>query len=90
MVTPPPAIVTPNTSFGLTVADENSSGIIDTTYNGQVTLVLSGGPSGSGAVLGGPVTVKAVNGSATFTKLTINTAGTYTLTASSGALTSAP
>ena len=85
VVTTPPASVTPNTSFGLTVADENGSGIIDTTFNGPVTLVLS-----SGAVLGGTLTVNAVRGSATFSGLTINTAGTYTLTATSGALTSAP
>ena len=54
-----------------------------------MTLALSGGTSG--AVLGGTVTGTAVNGVAAFTGLTINTAGTgYTLTASSGTLTSAP
>ena len=53
-----------------------------------MTLALFGGTSG--AVLGGTLTVNAVNGVAAFTGLTINTAGTgYTLTASSGTLTSA-
>ena len=90
VVTTPPASVTPNTFFGLTVAYENVSGIIDTTFNSPVTLVLSGG---TGAVLGGTLTVNAVKGSATFSNLTFNTAATsytYTLTASSGDLTSAP
>ncbi len=52
-----------------------------------MTLALSGGTSG--AVLGGTLTVTAANGVANFTGLTINTAGTYTLTASSSPLTSA-
>ena len=89
VVTTPPASVTPNTYFSLTVAYKNVSGIIDTTFNGPVKLALSGGTSG--AVLGGTLTVNALKGSATFSGLTINTVGTgYTLTASSGALTSAP
>ena len=41
-----------------------------------MTLALSGGTSG--AKLGGTVTLTAVNGVATFTGLTINTAGTAT------------
>ena len=85
VTTTPPTSVTANAPFGLTVAAENGSGKIATTYNGRVTLALSGGTSG--AKLGGTVTVTAVNGVATFSKLTINTAGTYTLTASSGTLT---
>ena len=41
-------------------------------------------------MLGGTLTVNAVNGKATFTNLTINMVGTgYTLTASSGTLTAA-
>ena len=88
VVTTPPASVTANAPFGLTVTAEDGSGNVDTTYTGPVTLALSGGTSG--AVLGGTVTGTAVNGVATFTGLTINTAGTgYTLTASSGTLTAA-
>ena len=51
VTTPPPASVTANASFGLTVTAEDSSGNIDTTYTGPVTLGLSGGTSG--AELGG-------------------------------------
>ena len=88
VTTQPPASVTANAPFGLTVTAEDGSGNIATTYTGPVTLVLSGGTSG--AVLGGTVTGTAANGVAAFTGLTINTAGTgYTLTASSGTLTSA-
>ena len=86
VATTPPASVTANASFGLTVTAEDGSGNIATTYTGPVTLVLSGGTSG--AKLGGTVTINAVNGVAAFTGLTIDTAGTgYTLTASSGTLT---
>ena len=89
VTTTPPASVTANAPFGLTVTAEDGSGNIATTYNGPVTLVLSGGTSG--AKLGGTVTITAVNGVAAFTGLTIDTAGTgYTLTASSGTLTPAP
>ena len=87
--TTPPASVAANAPFGLTVTAEDGSGNIATTYTGPVTLALSGGTSG--AVLGGTLTATAVNGVATFSGLTINTAGTgYTLTASSGTLTPAP
>ena len=87
VVTTPPASVTANASFGLTVTAEDSSGNTATTYTGPVTLALSGGTGG--AVLGGTVTVPAVNGVATFAGLTIDTVGTgYTLTASSPTLTS--
>ena len=89
VTTTPPTSVTANAPFGLTVTAEDGSGNIATTYTGPVTLVLSGGTSG--AELGGTVTGNAVNGVAAFTGLTIDTAGTgYTLTASSGTLTSAP
>jgi hypothetical protein len=50
-----------------------------------VTLAIASGPSG--AVLGGTTTVAAVNGVATFTNLTLNLAGTYTLKATGGTLT---
>ena len=87
VVTTPPASVTANASFGLTVTAKDSSGNTATTYTGPVTLALSGGTGG--AVLGGTVTVPAVNGVAAFTSLTIYTVGTgYTLTASSPTLTS--
>ena len=88
VTTPPPTSVTAGVPFSLVVTAEDSSGNVDSTYTSPVTLALFGGTSG--AVLGGTLTVNAVNGVAAFTGLTINTAGTsYTLTASSGTLTSA-
>jgi len=51
----------------------------DTTYAGDVTLVLGAHPSG--AVLGGTTTVPMVNGVATFTGLTVDVQGVYSLVA---------
>ncbi len=59
-----------------------------TNYNGKVTIALANNPGGGTLV--GTLTVTVVNGIATFSGLTLNTAGTgYTLTATSGSLTSA-
>ncbi|MEX2154966.1 MAG: PPC domain-containing protein [Gemmatimonadaceae bacterium] len=56
----------------------------------DVTLTITAGTGGTGAALRGTTTVTAVNGAATFAGLTIEKAGTdYTLTATSGNLTSA-
>ena len=88
VTTPPPTSVTAGVPFSLVVTAEDGSGNVDSTYTGPVTLALFGGTSG--AMLGGTLTVNAVNGVAAFPGLTIDTAGTgYTLTASSGTLTSA-
>ncbi len=58
---------------------------MDSNYNGNVTLALSGNPGGSS--LGGTLSVQAVNGVATFTGLTIdNPGGGYTLQATSNGL----
>ena len=87
VTTQPPASVTANAPFGLTVTAENGSGNTDPTYTGLVTLALSGGAGGQ---LGGTGTGTAANGVAAFTGLTIDKVGTgYTITASSGTLTSA-
>jgi hypothetical protein len=57
-----------------------------TTNNTQlVTLAIASGPAG--AKLLGTTTVRAVNGVADFTNLTLSLAGTYTLTATGGTLT---
>jgi hypothetical protein len=75
-------------SPAITVDVENASGGIDTTNSGYVTLAIGTNPSG-GRLLG-TVTVKAVNGVATFSGLSVDTAGTgYTLVATLGSLTSA-
>ena len=87
VTTQPPASVTANAPFGLTVTAENGSGNTDPTYTGLVTLALSGGAGGQ---LGGTGTGTAANGVAAFTGLTIDKVGTgYTITATSGTLTSA-
>ncbi len=70
----------------ITVAVVDANGNTITTNNTQlVTLAIATGPAG--AKLGGTTTVAAVNGVATFTNLTLNLPGTYTLTATGGTLT---
>jgi hypothetical protein len=62
----------------ITVAVEDVNGSIVTSDNSNVTLSIASGPS---STLNGLVTAAAVNGVATFTGLSINTSGSYTLTA---------
>ncbi|MGA3068008.1 MAG: hypothetical protein ABSF29_14280, partial [Tepidisphaeraceae bacterium] len=64
---------------------EDQFGNIVTTDSSNVTLTIATGP---GALLG-TVTAAASNGVVTFTNVKLNTAGTYTLTAADGSLTSA-
>ena len=66
----PPSSVTVGDPFGLTV---NVTYVgTGTPFNAPVTVSLASGPGGS---LGGTTTVSAVNGVATFTNLTLSTAG---------------
>ncbi len=59
----------------------------NTSFNGPVTLTIKSGTGTVGALLGGTVTVNAVNGVASFSGLTINKAGaSYRLTAASSGL----
>jgi uncharacterized repeat protein (TIGR01451 family) len=55
-----------------------------TTSSAAVTLVIASGPAG--AILGGTTTVPAFHGVATFSNLTLNLPGTYTLQATGGTL----
>jgi hypothetical protein len=72
-------------SPAITVAVVDQYGNTVTSNNTQlVTLSISSGTRG--AVLGGTTTVRAVNGVATFTNLTLNRAGTYVLKATGGRL----
>ena len=74
----PPDSVTAGSSFGLTVTAEDSSGNVDTSFNGTVTVALDKNPGG--ATLGGTLTVTAQSGVATFSGLTLDKADTgYTL-----------
>ncbi len=67
----------------------DAGGLVVTESSASVTLVLAP----AGPTLGGTLTVAAVNGVATFSGLSVDQIGTYTLDASSGGLvgaTSAP
>ena len=74
--------------FTLYVFALNAQGNPDPTFTGSVTLGLATNPGNS--VLGGTLTVNAVNGVATFSDLTITNPGSgYTFEATSDGLTSA-
>jgi hypothetical protein len=84
-----PVTAVAQTNFGpaVTVNVENFPGSVDVADNSIVTLTIASGPPG--VALGGTVSAMAVNGVATFSNLSIYQAGTYTLTATDDALTSA-
>lgn len=69
----------------VTVLLLDSNGNLVTTDNSAVTVRISAGPAG--AVLGGTLTANVVNGVATFSDLSIDKLGNYTLTFSDGLLT---
>ncbi|MFI5456840.1 MAG: hypothetical protein ACHRXM_15455 [Isosphaerales bacterium] len=84
----PPISITVGTPFGLTVQAEDSSGKLDSAFNGTVTVALANNPGG--ATLGGTLSVTASSGTATFSGLTLNTAAAgYTLQVSSSGVTAA-
>jgi hypothetical protein len=66
---------------------ENSNGSINTTADSYVTLRIANGPGG--AILAGTVRAPAIDGVATFSNLSLDSAGTYTLEATDGSLTPA-
>jgi type II secretory pathway pseudopilin PulG len=83
-----------NTADGLSITPsvvvsvEDSSGRVVTTSSASIALVL--GTNADSGTLSGTSPVTAVDGSATFSDLSINALGTgYTLSASSGTLASA-
>ncbi len=81
--TEPPATGTAGTAFTATVQIQDAGGNLITTSNASVTIGSS--PTG----VSGTLTVSASGGIATFTNLILDKTGTYTLTATSGALTPA-
>src|SRR5262249_86348 len=83
---PSPARVGQAISPAVTVAVRDSAGSTITGDTSTVTLTLNGGNFAGG---GNTVSAQAVNGVATFSNLVSSTAGSYTLTATDGALTSA-
>src|SRR5437867_1937050 len=87
-----PASTTAGAAFGATVAVQDSVGHTVTGDTSSVTLSIAAGtPTSGGPVsLSGAVTVSAIAGVATFSGLSINTAGTgYKLHAVDGGLTAA-
>jgi hypothetical protein len=83
---PSNAVVDQPISPAIAVAVVDAKGNTITTNNTQlVTLSIASGPAG--AQLLGTTTVRAVNGVADFTNLRLSLPGTYTLTATGGALT---
>src|SRR5262249_5198455 len=86
LTTPPPSSVAAGTNFGLTVMAEDSRGVVDTSFNGTVTLVLNNYSGSPTSTLGGTRTLTAVNGVAAFSGLMLNGAGYYSLSVRSGEL----
>ena len=82
----PPASATAGSAIrpAITVNVEDSNGSTVQTDGSTVTATIASGPAG--ATLGGTSSVQAVGGVATFSNLTLNTAGTYTLMFTDGAL----
>ena len=64
------------------VAASDSLGNVDTTFTGVITVALASNAAGAG--LHGNTAVRASDGVATFTDLSIDVAGTYTLRATTG------
>jgi streptogramin lyase len=84
----PPPSVTAGSPFGLTVQAESSSGSLDSSFDGTVTVALANNPGG--ATLGGTLTATASNGVATFFGLSLNKAASgYTLQLSASGLVAA-
>jgi hypothetical protein len=63
----------------------DSVGATDSAFTGTISVAL--GPDSTGATLNGTTDVRPVNGIASFSNLSINKAGTYTLTASTSGST---
>jgi uncharacterized repeat protein (TIGR01451 family) len=68
----------------VTVDVEDQYGNLVTTDDDNITMTVNSGP---GTLVGGSVTVAAVNGVATYSNLVIDTAGSYTLKAADGSIT---
>ena len=65
----PPALLAPGATFGLVVGAVDPYGNVNAKFNGPITIALA---PGSGATLGGVMTVTAVNGLASFQGLTLS------------------
>jgi hypothetical protein len=74
----PPSTASARGGFGLTVSAENAAGQVDGSFAGSVTVSLLD-LQGTGATLGGVLSVPAAGGTATFSGLTLNETGDYML-----------
>jgi len=82
----PPASVATGTGFGAVVTVQDAAGNAVTGNSSQVSVALT---TANGATLNGTKTVAASNGVATFSGLSVAQIGSYSLTATDGALASA-
>lgn len=87
--TTPPTGAVPGSAFQAqpVVEAQDAAGVVDTNFNGAVTVNIKAGTDIGGAVLLGTTTVSAASGVATFTDLSINQAGSFVLQASATGLT---
>ena len=84
----PPSSVTAGSPFSLTVAAEDSSGRVVSSFDGSLTLTLVAEPQEG--LLNGDMNLEAVHGIATFSNLTLDTAGSgYSLAVTGQQLTPA-
>ena len=83
----PPALTDLNGTFGLELGARDQNGNLDTDFASDVSLVIVGGLGTLDAA--STLTHAASAGSATWTDLTLEPAGTYQIRATSGALASA-
>lgn len=68
-----------------TIEAQRADNSVDVNYTGSITISQASGPG----TLNGTLTIAAVNGIATYSNISFDQAGTYTLAASSGTLTGA-
>ena len=84
----PSRTITAGLGFGLALAVEDAYGNLDPSYNGKLSVTISGGPAG--ARLNGMLSISAIGGVVNFSGLGITEAGAgYTLEVSGNGLTAA-
>ena len=79
----PPSSLVAGQTFGLTIEAEDQYGYEATSFNGSVTLAIN---NNSNVNLQGDLTLNASSGLATFSGLSIDTNGSFTIGATSGGL----
>ncbi len=86
--TGPGQAVTAGNGFGLSVSVEDAYGNLETSFDGDVTVALAGGPGGASLI--GTLMATTSDGVADFSDLTLDQAGDgYTLEVTSNGLTAA-